>query len=47
MQYIVEWHDREGDRHELTFDNRADADAEAARLEEEFPFVAVVLEIEV
>ncbi len=45
--YIVEWYDKEGNRQEEFFDNRADADLEAARLKEEFPFVAVVLEIEV
>ncbi len=44
--YIVEWYDQEGERQEKFFDNRADADAEAARLGEKFPFVAIIAEIE-
>ncbi len=32
--YIVEWNDHEGNLHQQTFDNRADAELEAAYLEE-------------
>ncbi len=45
--YIVEWNDHEGNRHEMTFDNRADAELEAASLEEEFDYVAIIAEVEI
>jgi len=45
--FIVEWYDHKKERHELTFDNKADAELEAAKLGEEFPFVAVIAEVEI
>ncbi len=46
-QFIVEWDDHEGNRHEMTFDNQEDAQLEAARLKERFDYVAIIAEIEV
>ncbi len=40
--YIVEWNDHEGNLHQQTFDNRADAELEAAYLEEKFDYVKIL-----
>ncbi len=45
--YIVEWYDQEGDRHERAFDNKADAELGAAKMEESFDSVAVIWETEI
>lgn len=45
--FIVEWDDHEGNRHEMAFDSREDAELEAAELEKDFDYVAIVFEAEV
>jgi len=45
--YVVEWCDHEGNLNQRTFDNRADAELEAASLEEEFGPVGILWETEV
>jgi len=45
--YVVEWNDDEGNQHEMTFDTLDDAQLEAASLEEEFDYVAIIAEVEV
>jgi len=45
--YIVEWTDHEGNLNQQTFDNRADAELEAAYLETKYEYVAILWETEV
>lgn len=45
--YIVEWTDREGNLNQRTFDNRDDAQLEAAKLEEKFDHVAILWETKI
>lgn len=42
--YIVEWYDREGNRHERAFNSQEAAKMEAAALEKEFDHVAILWE---
>lgn len=45
--YIVEWDNREGNRHERTFDSLEDAQLEAASLKDKFDYVAIVTRKEI
>ncbi len=45
--YIVEWNDHEGNQRQREFDTLEDAELEAASLEEEFDYVAIIAELEV
>lgn len=45
--YIVEWNDHEGNQHQQEFDTLDDALLEAASLEEQFDYVAIIAELEV
>lgn len=45
--YIVEWCDHEGNQRQREFDNLDEARLEAASLEDQFDYVAIVTELEV
>jgi len=45
--YIVEWCDFEGNLQQRALDNKADAELEAASLEKEFDYVAILWDTEV
>lgn len=45
--FIVEWTDHEGKPQQRTFDNLEDAQLEAASLEEQYEYVAIIAEMEV
>ncbi len=45
--FIVEWTDHEGNLNQRTFDTLEDAQLEAASLEKEFDYVAIITELEV
>lgn len=45
--YIVEWNDHEGNQHQRVFGSREVAELEAASLEREFDYVAILWEEEV
>lgn len=45
--FIVEWNDHEGNQHQWEFENLEDAQLEAAYLEEQFDYVAIIAEMEV
>lgn len=45
--FIVEWNDFERNQHQREFDTLEDAQLEAAYLEEQFDYVAIIAELEV
>ena len=45
--FIVEWTDHEGNLNRRTFDTLEDAQLEAASLEEQYDYVAIIAETEV
>ena len=45
--FIVEWNDFEGNQHQREFDTLEDVQLEAASLEEQFDYVAIIAEMEV
>lgn len=45
--FIVEWCDHEGNLQQREFETLEDAQLEAASLEEEFDYVAIVFETEI
>lgn len=45
--FIVEWNDYEGNQQQRTFETLEDAKLEAAYLEEQFNYVAIIAEMEV
>lgn len=45
--YIVEWTDHTGQLNQREFDTREDAELEAASLEEQYDYVAIIAELEV
>lgn len=45
--YLVEWTDHEGNQRQRTFETLDDAQVEAAYLETQFDYVAIIAEMEV
>lgn len=45
--YLVEWTDHKGNQQQRTFETLEDAQLEAASLEEQFDYVAIIAELEV
>lgn len=45
--FIVEWTDYEGNLQQRSFEDRESAELEAASLEEQFDYVAIIAEMEV
>ena len=47
IMFIVEWTDHEGNLQQRTFEDRESAELEAAGLEEQYDYVAIIAEMEV
>jgi hypothetical protein len=45
--FIVEWNDHEGNQRQRTFETLDDVQVEAAYLETQFDYVAIIAEMEV
>ena len=47
IMFIVEWTDHEGNLQQRPFEDRESAELEAASLEEQYDYVAIIAEMEV